>query len=509
MSRLISGLLLILFTQSSFAQKPNIIFFLVDDMGWQDTSVQFLDEAVPNNGHYRTPSMEALAKQGIRFSNAYATAVCSPSRTSMITGQNAAKHKVTNWTLRKDGETSGKTKRLAAPKDWRRNGIQPDDVLLPKLLQGRGYYTIHCGKLHMGAKGTPGEMAENIGFDVNIAGHAAGGPGSFLGTKNFGRGVWQVPGLEKYHGQDVNLTDVLTIEAEAEIEKAVKVEKKPFYLYMAHYGVHVPLEPHKPYYEEYKLRGVNRREAMYGSMITGMDASLGSLMKKLEELKVAEKTIIIFMSDNGGLTVHGRGQSLIEGQPKAHNWPLKAGKGSSFEGGTRVPFIAAWAKRNPKNKYQKAFPIKAGSITDVQLMPEDIFPTVSRFAGIKDLKTKAPDVDGWNMVPYITQKKMKSPKRALLFHYPHVWGPRRHGYGYEPHSAMRLGNWKVMYFYDTQKWELYNLKDDLSESKDLAKTNPETLQSLAKILQTQLDKMGAQYPLNRQTNKDELIVQPK
>lgn len=491
------------------ADKPNIIFFLVDDMGWQDTSVQFYKDAVPNNSHFKTPNMEKLAKQGVRFVNAYATAVCSPSRTSMITGQNAAKHKVTNWTLHKNGETSGKTKTLSAPKNWKRNGIQPDDVLLPKVLQEQGYYTIHCGKLHMGAKGTPGEMAENIGFNINIAGHAAGGPGSYSGKRNFGSGVWQVPGLEKYHGQDINLTDALTIEASDAIEKAVKVEKKPFYLYMAHYGVHVPLEPHRPYYEEYKARGVNEKEAQYGSMITGMDASLGSLIKKLEELKVAENTVIIFMSDNGGLSVHGRGKSLIEGQPKAHNWPLKAGKGSAYEGGTRVPFIAAWAKRGKKSVNQKRFPINPNSVSTTQLMPEDIFPTIACFAGIKNLKEKAPDLDGLNMAKPICQPQSKSPKRPLLFHYPHVWGPRRAGFGYEPHSAMRLGDWKVIYLYDSKTWELYNLKEDISESKNVADENPEKLQSLAKIMQKQLDKMGAQYPYNHQTKKDELIVLPQ
>ena len=159
---------------------------------------------------------ERLAKQGCKFTQAYAAAVCSPTRTSIMTGQSPLRHRVTNWTLRKDGETSGKTKRLGPPKDWERNGLQPDAVTLPDLLQEAGYYTIHAGKAHWGAYDTPGSDPLNLGFDVNIAGHAAGGPGSFHGEKNYsavwrnGSAIWDVPGLEKYHGTKTNLTAALT-----------------------------------------------------------------------------------------------------------------------------------------------------------------------------------------------------------------------------------------------------------------------------------------------------------
>jgi len=177
--------------------------------------------------------MERLARQGIRFTSAYAHAVCSPTRTSIMTGWNPARHHVTNWTLNPDQDTS----KGWSPKDWNLRGLQADDVTLPKLLQESGYFTIHCGKAHWGARGASGEDPCALGFDVNIAGHAAGGPGSYQGLENFGNKEkgghtlpWSVPGLEKYHGEDIHLTDALTNEAMASLDRAAD-SGKPFYLY--------------------------------------------------------------------------------------------------------------------------------------------------------------------------------------------------------------------------------------------------------------------------------------
>ena len=167
--------------------RPNIVVFLVDDMGWQDTSVAFHSERTPFNERYRTPNMERLARQGVVFTNAYACSVCSPSRTSLMTGQNAARHHVTNWTLRKGKDQSGQTKRLRSPEGWRNDGLQPDPALLPQLLHDAGYHTIHAGKAHWGAEGTAGEDPRTLGFDVNIAGHCAGGPGAYDGAATSAR----------------------------------------------------------------------------------------------------------------------------------------------------------------------------------------------------------------------------------------------------------------------------------------------------------------------------------
>jgi arylsulfatase A-like enzyme len=305
--------------QESNELRPNIILFLVDDLGWQDTSVPFWTDTTESNRLYRTPSMDRLAGEGMKFTQAYASAVCSPTRISLMTGMNAARHRVKNWTLYRNGSTDAPDKSLDFPV-WNSNGLQPADSIersvfattLPQILRDNGYYTIHCGKAHFGALTTPGANPLNLGFDVNIAGHAAGGPGSFLGEKNFGnaeRGThtlpWGVPGLEKYHGDTIFLTEALTLEALSALEAALEKEK-PFYLYVSHYAVHVPLEADVRFYQRYHDMGLEEPEARYASMIEGMDKSLGDIMKWIEEKQLEDNTIIIFMSDNGGLSAHGR-----------------------------------------------------------------------------------------------------------------------------------------------------------------------------------------------------------
>jgi arylsulfatase A-like enzyme len=199
--------------------KPNIVLFLVDDMGWQDTSVPFHEEVTELNRRYRTPHMERLATRGMKFTQAYACSVCSPTRVSLMTGLNAARHRVTNWTLRENATNDRRHPKLQFP-EWNVNGLSPKPGIertvhakaLPAFLQEAGYRTIHVGKAHFGAIGTPGSDPQNVGFDVNVGGHAAGGPGSFLGTQNFsaawrnGDRVWDVPDLESYHGKDIFLT---------------------------------------------------------------------------------------------------------------------------------------------------------------------------------------------------------------------------------------------------------------------------------------------------------------
>ncbi len=235
-------------------KKPNIIMFLVDDMGWQDTSVPFWTEETPFNRRYNTPGMERLALEGMIFTQAYASSVCSPTRVSLMSGMNAARHRVTNWTLHRNASVDGKSKVLDYPK-WNVNGIQPTDsielathaTMLPQILKDNGYFTIHCGKAHFGAMNTPSADPLTCGFDVNIAGHAAGGLGSYLGKQNFGNKEkgshtlpWGVPGLEKYHGDSIFLTEAMTLETKKALDKSLEL-KKPFYLYMAHYAVHIPL----------------------------------------------------------------------------------------------------------------------------------------------------------------------------------------------------------------------------------------------------------------------------
>lgn len=495
---------------SSTAQRPNIVVFLVDDMGWQDTSVAFWERPTAFNGFYKTPSMERLARSGARFTQAYAAAVCSPTRTSIMTGQSPARHRVTQWTLRPGQDPSGHTERLSSPAGWRMSGLQPGDVTLPGLLREVGYRTIHVGKAHWGAQGTPGSDPTQLGFDVNIAGHAAGAPGSYSGTTRFAgnrdpaQDIWAVPGLERYHGLPIHLSDALTVEALGAVDTAIDL-KKPFYLYMAHYAVHTPIQAHEPYAQAYRDGGTDEKESRYASLIQGMDASLGALLAHLERRGVAEDTLILFSSDNGGLTVSSRGRDARGNGLGSHNWPLREGKGSAYEGGTRVPQLLSWAKPDPGHPLQARLPIQAGAAIEAVTISEDIFPSVLHWAGAA--LPPGYVLDGVDLTPLVTGKGGHQFERPLVFHYPHVWGPK--GAGYQPHSAIRLGVHKAIYFYEPKRWELYDLSADIGEEQDLAQAQPERLDQLAHRLQDELRLRGAQWPRLRSNDQPEPLELPR
>ena len=261
-------------------ERPNIILFLVDDMGWQDTSVPFWTEKTYYNERYETPNMERLAQKGMLFSNAYACSVSSPSRCSLMTGCNAARHRVTNWTLRRNQTTDGTDERLLLP-EWNVNGIAQVPgtentfvgTSFVELLRRAGYHTIHCGKAHWGAIDTPGEDPHHFGFEVNIAGHAAGGPATYLSERNYGYDAegnatspFAIPGLRDYWQSGTFLTEALTQEALKALGKA-KAYDQPFYLYISHYAIHIPIDKDMRYFEKYKQKGLSDKEAAYASLI--------------------------------------------------------------------------------------------------------------------------------------------------------------------------------------------------------------------------------------------------
>ncbi len=473
---------------------PNIILFLVDDMGWQDTSVPFSTKPTRFNELYNTPNMERMAKEGMKFTQAYATPVCSPTRISLMTGMNAARHRVTNWTLRKDSiQPMEKNHDSLTFPEWNVNGLSPvagdsravHALPLPQALQDVGYYTIHAGKAHLGAIGTIGENPLNLGFNVNIAGHAAGAPASYFGTDNFGNGmagkeVWAVPGLEKYHGKDVYLTEAITQEALIAIDSVVSGQE-PFFLYMSHYAIHTPIMADKRYYQKYLEKGIDSTEAKYASMIEGMDKSLGDIMDYLERKNIEDNTIILFMSDNGGLSVHARG-----GKPNTHNAPLSSGKGSMHEGGIREPMLVKWPEV-----------ITPASVSRHQVIIEDFYPTILEMAGIDSLETFQ-KVDGQSFVPMLKGETYDGI-RPLFWHYPNEWGPSGPGIGAA--SAVRKGDWKYIYYHADRRMELFNLKDDIGETKNLAEENTEKLKELAVVLTNHLKAVNAQMPSYKETGE--------
>lgn len=463
-------------------QKPNIILFYVDDMGWQDCSLPFHSETTRLNKIYHTPNMISLAEEGMKFTEAYAYAVCSPSRISLMTGMNGARHQVTNWTLRMNKSPDPEHKEITPPQ-WNMNGMtQGEDVPLtvqaitmPQLLKESGYRTIHSGKAHFGAVGTPGEDPLNLGFDVNIGGHAAGGPGSYQGTNNYsaawrnGDLIWDVPGLEKYHGKDVFLSEALTLEAMSEIDRAV-ADNKPFYLYMAHYAIHAPWEKDSRFYENYSKGDISEFEAVYASMIEGMDKSLGDLMEKLKEQEQWENTIIIFMSDNG--------------QPShaTLNKPLRGHKLLPYEGGGRVPLIVYWPEH-----------VEKGSVNSQYVMVEDLFPTILEMAGVDYSNKVSQHVDGKSFVPYLEDPELRDNERPLFWHFPHT-------YDQFPYSSVRKGDWKLIYRHLDQTLELYNLRTDLSETSNLAGEEPEIKSELAGLLSDHLREVDAGMPTYNKDN---------
>jgi len=463
--------------------KPNIIFFLVDDMGWQETSVPFWSEKTTLNNRYFSPHMESLAEKGMKFTQAYACPLCSPTRVSLMTGQNAARHQVTNWTLRKNKSPDNQHKILQIP-DWNMNGLSPVPGIektiysktLPMFLRDAGYTTIHVGKAHWGAQGTPGQDPLNLGFDVNIAGHAPGGPGSYYGKYNFSAEwrhedrIWDVPGLEKYHGQDIYLTEALTIEATDQMEKAV-AKGKPFYLYMSHYAIHAPWEKDERFYRKYKDRGLTDFEATLASMIEGMDKSLGDILDKIKQLGIEENTIVIFLSDNGSPSQCPR------------NLPLRGHKITPYEGGIRVPMLVKWPGVTIE-----------GSVCNEPLIIEDFFPAILEMAGIKKYSQIVKNSDGKSFVPLLRSEKVNSANREFFWHFPHF-------YDQEPYSVMRKGDWKLIYWYKESKLELYNIHDDISETTNLTSSNTEKTKEMVEMLGKYLSEVNAGRPSFKETGK--------
>lgn len=478
-------------TAAAQTTRPNIVLFLVDDQGWQDTSVPFWQEKTENNRKYDTPNMERLAARGTKFTHAYAAPVSSPTRVSLMTGMSPARHRVTNWTLYKDQATDQPSDSLFLP-HWNIAGLQPVQNIhrsvyattLPELLRQNGYHTIHCGKAHFGAIGTPGENPLNLGFDVNIAGHAAGGLASYLGEKNFGnnpqsstQSPFAIPGLEQYWGKDIFVTEALTQEAVKALDTAQMIGK-PFFLYMSHYAVHAPFDKDVRYFQKYKDRGLDDREARYAALVEGMDKSLGDLMYYLDQNKLTDNTVIIFMSDNGGLTAVGRGGERAHVQ----NYPLNSGKGSSYEGGVRVPMIVT---------VPKSVDTGVNCQTPVEIC--DFMPTILELAGVKKYKT-VQTMDGRSIVPLLKDPVAAGFNRALFWHFPNVWDATGPGIG--TFSSILKGDWKLIYYYDTQTTELFNIKEDIFEVINQA-TNPATLKTreqLARELTKYLRRTHAQLP---------------
>ena len=531
----LTGLSLLAPSVAFAADRPNIVFFIVDDMGWVDSSVAYGEEVYPNNLRYNTPNMERLAAQGVMLTNAYACPVSTPTRTSLLTGVNAAHSHITNWTsttkdtpsdatggavaMTQSGINRDFSSRFVRP-EWNINGMSPVEGVestlyatpLPRLLRDEGYYTIHVGKAHWASAGTPGASPYNMGYNVNVSGTVAGMPRSYQSEDNYGNTpeLWNmlaVQNMTEYYGTGLHLTEALTREALKTLDYPV-ANGLPFYLYFAHYATHTPIQRDHRFVQKYLDAGMDEGQARYASMVEGVDKSLGDLLDYLEQKGVAEDTIIIFMTDNGG-----NAENKAKGGVRfMHNLPLRNGKGSVYEGGIRVPLMVKWSGK-----------VAPATRVNTPVICEDLFPTILQMAGIKNFDV-VQDVDGKSLVNLVTkgsklaakaakkgvvtdQKSANAfvvpeevsgidPERELIFHYPHQWKP----YDLEDIdflSAVRVGDWKLVYRMRTAKLELYNLKSDLGEQHDVAAQYPEKVKELAVKLSTKLREWNSPMPSYR------------
>ncbi len=472
--------------------RPNILFILADDMGWQDTSVPFGPGRTAWNDRFRTPALERLAREGMKFTQAYSCAVCSPSRVSLLTGQNEARHGVTQWTyLSGDEPSSDLSHPSLTHAAWNWNGLQPAPGLahavslptLPARLKQAGYRTMHFGKGHLGARGTPGADPKAFGFDIRIGGRDAGGCGSYYGEQNFGakahpNGPWRAWDLDRYFGQDIHLTEALTLEAKRAIREAVTSEQ-PFFCYFAHYAPHTPIEPDERFAPGYRQAGLDDTETAYASLIEGMDKSVGDLLALLDELGVADNTIIVFTSDNGGVSHAYRSMA----PPHTHNTPLSSGKGSHHEGGIRVPLLVRWPG--------VAAP---ASVNATPVMIYDWFPTL-----LKAARARVPDTDGLDLGRLLRGQADTGFDRPLVWHFPNFWGPLSsspvEGPGMGPSSTLRRGDWKLIYYHADQRFELFDLARDLGEEHNFATQQPKRVREMATELTQILQQCGAPMPV--------------
>lgn len=459
-------------------KKPNIIFILIDDMGWKDLSCT-------GSTFYETPHIDRLAADGMRFTDAYASCpVCSPTRASVMTGKYPATVGITDWINWTGSLHPAKGRLIDVP--YLKN-LPTSEYTVAAALKDAGYATWHVGKWHLGGEG---HKPEEHGFDVNIGGCHDGSPG---------RGgyfsPWSIPALEDADVPDgTYLTDYLTDRA---IEQIRSNDDTPFFLNMWYYTVHTPIQAKAEKVEKYKAKAkamgldeqqtfedgeffpcehkkdqrVKRRliqsDPVYAAMIESLDENVGRLMDALEETGQAENTLIIFTSDNGGL-------STSEGSPTC-NAPLAEGKGWMYEGGTREPLFVKWPGVTAP-----------GTLCEVPVTTPDFYPTMLEAAGA----TARPDhqVDGVSLMPLLKGEGTLD-RDAIFWHYPHYGNQ-----GGTPGASVRKEDYKLIRFFEGDRLELYNLREDPGETRNLADEKPDLAHELNNLLTAWQQSVEAKIP---------------
>jgi arylsulfatase A-like enzyme len=434
--------------QADETTRPNFVFILIDDMGWRDLGCY-------GSTFYETPNIDRLTSQGMRFTNAYAAApVCSPTRASILTGKYPARLHLTDFL---SGRADRPSQKLLRPKALQY--LPLEEVTIPRALKPLGYVSASIGKWHLGREPY---YPEKHGFDVNIGGTDTGSPPG-------GHFHFRTPTLIA-RSDDEYLTDRLTEEAEKFIEKN---KDKPFFLYLSHYAVHIPLQAKQALIAKYQAKATTmpgQHNAIYAAMVESVDEGVGRVMSKLDDLHLSQRTVVFFMSDNGGLSAH-EGPNT----PATSNVPLREGKGFLYEGGIREPLIIKWPGAT-----------KPGSVCDVPVSSIDFYPTILEMAGGKADPPQV--IDGVSLVPLL--KQTGGWKRETLYwHYPHYSNQ-----GGKPSGAIRRGDFKLIEFYEDGRLDLYDLSKDVGEQNDLTTKEPEKTKQLHALLVGWRKSVDAQMP---------------
>ncbi|MEL7496278.1 MAG: sulfatase [Planctomycetota bacterium] len=455
--------------------RPNVVFILADDLGWRDLSHA-------GSEFYESPHIDRIAQEGIRFSYGYAACqVCSPSRASLMTGKYPARIKVTDWIGAPMGEDWKRNTQLL-PAQYRMQ-LPQEETTIAEAFQAAGYTTFFAGKWHLGGEGS---FPEDHGFDINIGGHHRGSPpgGFFAPFKN--------PKME-----DAAPGTSLPIHLGQETAKFIEAQQdKRFFAFLSFYSVHGPTQTTPELWKKYREKAIKmagdeptesrfivdrttpvrqvQDNPIYAGMIESMDDAVGIVLKKLESLGLADNTIVVFTSDNGGVSA-GDSKSTS-------NLPLRGGKGRQWEGGIREPFLI----RYPKT-------IKPGSISEQPVIGTDLYPTLLELCGI-ELKPKQ-HVDGVSLMPIFSGRTIAP--RNLFWHYPHYGNQ-----GGEPSTIVSDGTWKLIWYHEDERSELYQIKQDIGEQTDVAKKHPGQVLRMKAQINAFLEKTDAEMPM-RNSNFDE------
>ena len=445
-------------------ENPNIVLIVADDLGWTDVSYM-------GSKYYETPNIDKLSRSGMTFYNGYASAAnCAPSRATMLSGRYNTHHGI--YTVGASERGSEKTRKIIPIKN--ETILDLRYFLIPEMLKNEGYVTGHFGKWHLGSQGF---FPEQSGFDVNIGGNESGGPGGYFSP-------YINPNLE-----DGPIGEYLTDRIGNEVVSFINYnQNETFFAYVPFYSVHSPIQSKKEYQEKYSNKDgdKNHNRPDYAGMIESLDENIGKILNTIEELNLSEKTLIIFTSDNGGI------------RAISNQFPLRAGKGSYYEGGIKVPLIFSWKGKiiEESESYERVSNI-------------DFFPTIKKIIGHKN---KNLHLDGLDLNPIFKGKTLEN--RTLFYHFPiylqaynvHLDNGTDPLFRTRPGSVIIKDNWKLHHYFEDGKIELYNIEEDISESIDLSKTNLEKTKELYHDLNKWREANNAPIPLENNPNYNQKFV---